>query len=92
MYSHGVWSSPPTGPSPSSVGRPCDAVQEPSETPPAAVSPKTWPSCGAERDGGLGEPSDALRPLEGRWAAEVLVRELDALVVAEGDCLAPAPR
>ena len=39
MYSQGVWSSPPTGPSPSSVGMPCEAAQEPSETPPAAVSP-----------------------------------------------------
>ena len=37
----------------------------------------------AERDGGLGEPSDPLRPLQGRRAAEILVRELDALVVAE---------
>jgi len=29
MSSHGVWSSPPTGPSPSSVGIPFEEVQEP---------------------------------------------------------------
>ena len=45
----------------------------------------------AERDGRLGQPSDALRPLEGRRAAEILVRELDALVVAEGDRLLERP-
>lgn len=38
-YSSGVWSCPPTGPSPSSVGMPDHAVQEPSETPPVPVSP-----------------------------------------------------
>ena len=45
----------------------------------------------AERDGRLGEPSDPLRPLEGRRSAEILVRELDALVVAEGDRLFQGP-
>ena len=41
-YSNGVWSSPPTGPRPSSVGIPDQAVHEPSETPPVEVSPNGW--------------------------------------------------
>ncbi len=85
MYSQGVWSSPPTGPSPSSVGRPCDAAQEPSETPPADVSPKTWPSSAPSAMAVSASRPDAVRALERRRAAEILVRKLDAFVLAEVD-------
>ncbi len=44
-----------------------------------------------ERDRGLGQPSDAIRPLERRRAAEILVRKLDALVIAVGEGLLERP-
>src|SRR5947209_3971181 len=42
-YSSGLWSRPPTGPRPSSVGTPMAAVVLPSEPPPVAVSRTSKP-------------------------------------------------
>jgi 4-amino-4-deoxy-L-arabinose transferase-like glycosyltransferase len=44
MYSSGVWSRPPTGPSPSTVGMPAAPVQQPSDTPPDGSWPIARPS------------------------------------------------
>ena len=95
IHSRSVWSSPPTGPSPSTVGTPMWLVQEPSETPPAASSSAGWPwaasscsvaaaSSGARRMGGKPRSSLNAKTTPSWWpdGADAAERVVEVEVVA----------
>ena len=74
MYSDGEWSSPPTGPSPSSVGTPAAAVQQPSDMPPLVCPPRSSPSSAASSHGRRQQQLAGRRGLDARPRAVVVDR------------------
>ena len=78
IHSRSVWSSPPTGPRPSSVGMPHAPVQQPSETPPESSAPIR----GRGRGVAQGGVEERRRERHRRPRAAVGERERDAVVGA----------